>query len=552
MKVTIMTSLLTKWNMNINTAQIWVFLFLLFFFSGNAQSYSVQVQNTELHNEIIGSDINDLNFIINEYKKAGFPSIDIDTLRSSDEIIYIIVAPSLKFPLKLKILNKESNKIIYSEEVGSISEMDHIKNEIIQSGLSSGFPFIKVAFKEYNKEAGTLEFYQEEGRKIYFDTVKLTNDNNLNKNFLSRYLKVNPKEWFNQETINHIPNRFLHLPGWDFEAIDTILFRLERAEPYLSVKRKQKDYADFFVGLTNNNSGTIISGKASLGLFNLFRSAKVLTFEWQRIGKGSQYLSINYYHPGLFKANIFGSAKLEIIRADSSYNRVLSEFKVFGGTNSGIRYGLGYYFEDNSGLSEGKTDNRFSPTDKVNINGIVFSVEKYEFSTIQKNGVSFFSDVVIGKRKVTDSVDNISGGWIKAFANVSYQRKLSSRFGLNFSLSGVYAPLNDQRINEAFQFGGINEFRGVPQKSLSLEQGVSLQSELRLFLQGPTFLFLHLDAAAFNEFGFEQSFPVSVGPGMSISFKTGKLDLAFSFLLKEPYAFSSNVPLFQVGYRANL
>ncbi|QCK13796.1 hypothetical protein DCC35_02985 [Mangrovivirga cuniculi] len=547
-----MTSLLTKWNMYINTAQIWVFLLCASFFPGKAQSYSVQAQNTELHNEIIGSDSDDLDVIINKYQKAGFSSIDIDTIKSSDEVIYIIVAPILKFPLEFKVLKQKTRELIYAADVRDVSELTYIKNKILESGLSSGYPFIKLIFKEYNKEEDELIYYQKEGRKIYFDTVKLTNKNNLNKNFLSRYLKINPAESFDQEKINQIPNRFLHLPGWDYEAIDTILFRLERAQPYLSVKREQKDYADFFVGLTNNNSGTIFTGKASLGLFNLFRSAKVLTLEWQRIRKGSQYLSINYFHPGLIKANIFGSAKLEIIRADSSFNRVLSEFKVFGGTEKGIRYGLGYYFEDNAGLSDGKSDNEFNPTDKVNINGIVLSVEKDEFSFTKRNGVSFFSDVVIGKRKVTDSIENTSGGWIKAFANITYRKELSDRFGVNFSLSGVYAPLNDQRINEVFQFGGINEFRGVPQKSLSLEQGVSLQSELRLFLEGPTYLFLHLDAAAINEFGFEQSFPVSAGPGMSINFETGQLNFAFSFLLNEPYAFSSNVPLFQVGYRANL
>ncbi|NMM47144.1 BamA/TamA family outer membrane protein [Marinigracilibium pacificum] len=539
--------------MYINTAQVLGVLFCLTYSFAFGQNYSIKVQNTDLHYEIVGSDSADLSTIIKKYKKAGYSSIDIDTLYLGNSVVYSINSPLIINPKYILVKDYVSGDTLEFSEVHNWNQFSELRLKILNNYLNNGYPFCQLRFSSNDIHKNTFSYLLNKGRRIYFDTLRINNSNQLNNLFLSKYLQIKPGSEFDQSKIEEINNRMSRLTGWDIQSIDTMIFRLGNAEPYISIKRKNKDYLDFFVGLTNNNSGTVFTGQASLGLFNLFKTGRVLQLEWQRVRAGSQYLLADYYHPYLFSPLFSGEAKLEIIKADSTYNRVRTELKVFGNAGGKVMYGVGYYYEDNSAISNKATENGIRPSDKVNINGILLSADyNSRYSIPEGEKVSFYLDFVFGRRVVKDSVFSESGSWIKAYSNISFKEKINNRLEVKLGLTGLYAPLKGQKVNEAFRFGGINEFRGIPQKALSLEQGASFQSELRLLLERNSFLFMHLDGGVFREYGLGTSYPVSAGPGMSIKFNSGTLDLAFTFLLNEPYAFSSNVPLMQVGYRANL
>ncbi|HRH61145.1 MAG TPA: hypothetical protein PL045_11275, partial [Chitinophagaceae bacterium] len=264
----------------------------------------------------------------------GYISASVDAVKEDTLSVYVKLFVGKKYVWDNLIIHDADNDLLeqagYHLSAFNTKPFDPARVTQLYNGLlyylsSNGYPFAKISLDsiQLRDEKINAALKIDKGNLYSIDSIIITSDKNISKNFLSQYLGIKEHDAYKQNLLDGINKKLAELSflqqsqPWYAEMLN------DGARLHLYLQSKQSNQVNVLVGLLPENQQLggklLVTGEADLALRNAFGNAESITLNWQQLQKKSPRLNILFQRPYLFKSPFGVSFHFELYKLDSFY-----------------------------------------------------------------------------------------------------------------------------------------------------------------------------------------------------------------------------------------
>ncbi|MFN8284816.1 MAG: hypothetical protein U0U67_16450 [Chitinophagales bacterium] len=497
-----------------------------------------------------------------QYIAKGYLEFSIDsTQRKSDSLIaFLHVGEQYEIKNKQPSVKKRKNNAV----VNSVYAINTNKESILKSLENNGYPFAKVTVDSVVLNDKKLEFQYkiEKGKLITVDSFKNFGNSKITKGFIQNYVQIKSKKPYNESKVLNIDKQLQKLPYAELTAPTQILFRDDKADLHLFLKKRKVNSFDFLIGfLPGSNRGKIlITGEVRIHLQNSFKRGEEIFLEWKKLQRQSQLLDVRFNYPFFLNAPIGINFTFNLEKRDSSSLDLAWQLGLPYITKSN-NYVKGFYKYFQTIILA--ADTTFAKTYRKLPNNLDATYNQYGLQAYYENLDYLFNPrkgfdakltASIGTKKIKPSnqitslvdpfdsefqysslYDSVKRKSIKGdlFWSGNYYLPLGKkqRQILKFSINGGSVFNQNLLRNELLRIGGNKLLRGFDEQSIFASTYNVATVEYRYMIQRNSYFFVFFDAAyvhrKFNNTIF-QDVPFGFGAGLTFATKIGIFGLTYA------------------------
>jgi len=461
----------------------------------------------------------EINEILKAYWLSGYFSAKISQL----------VIDSLTEDTSSVLINKgiKSTLTLCEETDFTLDQLNtdklfyHIKDSL-KTLARIGYPFPEINLEStLNSDSSyTICPSLDRGPTFTYDSLYITGTDLVKKPYIYNLLGYKTGVLYNEDLLFKISDRLKQSNVVGLEKPISVIFKNNKAYPVIQLKKNKSSSFNGIIGIQPENGTTIITGLIELNLINSLKRGEEILVKWERFGVNNQLLNLKAELPYIFKSKIGLSGEVDLIRRDSSVNRLESRYGLIYDFNAFHKLGIGYF-----GLSNNQVQNQENfPLQNTSSSNYFFNYgyRKMDYTLNPRKGSLLKLEPSMGKRSVQNegSKTNILtfSATVKKFIPVKKNGSLV--------LEAIGQTINGFNLlpNEQLLAGGINSLRGVDQNSLLVTSWTTQIIEYRyLFEQNSNFNFFienHMNES--NTLGaYTNDMIQSFGVGLNIGLKSG-------------------------------
>ena len=503
-----------------------------------------------------------LDILKKQYIKNGFLEFSIDSTQNKSDSLIAFLHVGEKYEIKNKqtATKKQKNK----NAVNSIYNINETKESILKNLENNGYPFAKISTDSVQLNNNKLEFQYniEKGKLITIDSFINYGNSKITKGFIQNYIQIKSKKPYNESKIINIDKQLQKLPYAELTAPSKILFRDDKADIHLFLKKRKVNSFDFLIGfLPGSNRGKIlITGEVRIHLQNSFKRGEEIFLEWKKLQRQSQLLDVRFNYPFFLNAPIGINFTFNLEKRDSSSLDLAWQLGLPYITKSN-NYVKGFYKYFQTIILA--ADTSFAKTFKKLPNNLDATYNQYGLQAYYENLDYLFNPrkgfdakltASVGTKKIKPSnqITSLTDPFDAEFKYVSLYdsiKRKSIKADL-FWLGNYYLPLGKKQSNilkfsvnggavfnqnllrnELLRIGGNKLLRGFDEQSILASTFNVATIEYRYMIQRNSYFFVFLDVAyvhrKFNNTIF-QDVPFGFGTGLTFATKIGIFGLTYA------------------------
>ncbi len=555
----------------------------IFFFFFLITAFSQDIQDEKFYLALIDKSLNlekslpkgylnkkhsrqELKSLIYKLRNKGFFLASIDSTVRDTAYVYL----GKKFNDIHIELDGSVGEIIKTSSLKrrlSLDKLGKLQREIVEKSENRGYPFAKNFLDsiQINRNEIKGKIFYKPGVFIRFDTLSIKGNVKIKKEFLSRLLRLEKGEAFNQKKLNNIPENITSQSYLSLTESPRVSFQYDRAYIYLSLKKRLSNEINGFLGLfpkSNSSDQLGVSGEFNLKLNNPFGSGKKIEVKWKKLPqRRSQELLLNYQHPFFLKLPFGIRSSLKVFSQDTLFSNVafkagLDVDWIYSGK---IIFSYSLQRSNSNRLDFLQLDEN-SLSDKLakvnsQLYGISWEKNRIEDDFLIRNYWNTSIGLSFGSREIVEPDSSLILKTTKT-NQLNIEGYISTLFPLKKNLAlysltsweGIFAE--KVFFNELFRLGGLRSWRGFSDNSLLASKYIKQSIELRWYSQNTVVL-------AFSDFGYvindviedsQEQYPIGFGVGLKFRSKAGVFDLAYAFGHSNNQSIGLNSSKIHIGY----
>ncbi|MEP2773807.1 MAG: BamA/TamA family outer membrane protein [Fulvivirga sp.] len=441
---------------------------------------------------------------------------------------------------------------------------------ILKLSQNTGFPFASLQLDsiKINDSEVKASINYNPGPFITFDSLSLSGNGAVKKEWLQAYLGITPQQPFNQEAVDRIESKIKNLQFIKLKERPTITFQNEVATVHLNLEKIKSNQIDGIIGFLPNeksDGSTLITGQFDMVLNNIFNSGKRIDVHWQSLKPKSQLLDMGYRHPNLFHSPLHFESSFYLLKEDSTFVNRKGRFE-FQYTPS--NHWLSFFTRlESSRLLLNDTDRQNSEdsrVDEITDFNITYYGLSHQYRNVSAtrvpNGLLTYFEAAIGNKTLRnlDEIQTVNlnekSTQYLFHSKLEWYRSLSKSLGIALKFNGGKL-INDQLfLNDLFRLGGIESVRGFNESFYFASEYAVGTAELRYHYDQASYFFLFADQS-YMYYNLKQNrfedYPLGVGAGLSLQTKRGRLNLVYALGKSDEQPLSFSLSKFHFGYVAN-
>ncbi|EOZ92235.1 outer membrane protein, OMP85 family, putative [Indibacter alkaliphilus LW1] len=515
--------------------------------------------------------------LISEIHQQGYLLPEISQHPIGEDSISLVIDSGVKFEwLDLKqgnlpdpILVKAGVDLkIFQKQAFRYTELSRIFESVLTTSENEGFPFASMRLDSISEKENKISavLLYEPGPLITFDTLKVSGDSKINKQFLSNFLQIRPKDPFSQRKINNSIRKLNELPYLKWSGEPELSFQNEEATLYLPLDDRKINSIDGIIGFLPNElqgSGLLITGQFDLMLYNVAGRGRNYELHWQRFNQTSQSLMVSALEPLVLGSNLDIQASFSLLKEDSTF--LTRDFRL----DFGYRLEEGSYLKfftrrqagdllQVSGLEEALRfpevgDFRFNNYglgfDKSWLDDVFFprrgALAKLEFAIGNKN-------VLVNTAIPEELYDDLEMRTLQYYLKGSIEKYFykNLNWGVYSRLVGGLMENPNLFANDLFRLGGLRTFRGFNENFFFANNYVYLNFEPRYYFDTYSYFMIFADVGRLENSvqNLPVDFPFAAGIGFSLETGNGIFNFIYALGGSNVQDFALNLSKIHFGY----
>jgi len=437
--------------------------------------------------------------------------------------------------------------------------------KISDAYVNEGYPFTKVMLDSMivldNSIKGRMAI--DSGPEITFDSLVINEGLKTKNSFLQNHLRINYGKKFQQRPLDGISRRINSLGFLELRKPAEISFQNNNATLYLDLEEKKANRFDGILGfLPRENEGDklLITGELDLRLRNLFGGGQNVDITWRGTKPRSQVLDLNYIHPYPFGIPLKAGFSYHLLKEDTNFVNLNAQISLSIPVSINGQLSLFYKNKRSNVLSAEFFSSRDNLDNRLNGYGLAFDINNQDNPFVPKNGYRVrLSAEVSGKKvirnslfpqEVYDSV-RINSNQYAFEADIAFSIPINRYLNLYSNISGGSVINDEIFINDLYRIGGINSLRGFTENQFFASNYILGSTELRLFFEQYSYLFLFIDQS-YLQFNLESSnfrdYPTGLGVGLSLFTESGSFNFVYALGRTDDQPLSINLSKIHFGY----
>jgi hypothetical protein len=541
-----------------------ILIFLFFFQNYFGQHLYLKISSKETSEKTTIDSINynklhkDAKSIKNEVTKVskiliqmGYFTIQNEELKKQNDSTFTINLSLGKRTQHLYIIIDKNQELINTKKDTlkiKIEKTEDFLNQHLNTLEKKGQPLALVQLVNFrnqnNKLIADLDIKNKTKRTI--NEIILNENSKFPRSHLLQLKRLFSNKTFNQETLKKLTIEIEKFRFIKQTKKPEILFTKDSTKIYIYLEKNKSNTFDGFIGFNNIDSKPKLNGYLDLKLTNILNSGEKLNLFWKSNGNQQKTFDANIELPYIFKSSFAIKAQLNIFKQDSTFQNAKTEID------------LGYYFKHNTRIYIGYQSTESS--DIQNKNNTTISDYKSNFLTTElehtnsNNNNFLFPEKTKLNIKIGIGSRNTNNQNNKQFfttINTSHNFYLNHKNIINITNHNFYLKSNKYIINELFRIGGTNSIRGLNENILQSNLATLLMTEYRYLFNQNFYLHTIIDYGYFTDKTLNISSNIkSLGIGMGLATKNGKLNIAFANGTYKPLNKTISTPIFHIAYKA--
>jgi len=551
---------------------MWMLISGAFFSTVNAQNeYSLIIHPVDYDSSLLKAELNLKTSFLNkqecsqyllrlpDYLQAkGYISSSVDSIAVSDLQTVI----SLFIGRKYKSLNLHTNSQgkIYLQQIGwdeqisknqnlQFSDYKKMSDDLLNHFEDHGYPFAKVFLDSVAITDTTINaaLQVDSGFPYRIDSVRMYGPAKISRNFIHRYLDIQPGSPYNKTKLGKIDQRLLELPyleqsqPWDLTMLNT------GGLVNLYLQQKKSNQINVLAGFLPSNQQLggklLLTVDANLQLQNAFGGGENFALLWQQIQPKSPKLHLQFTQPYMFNSPFGADFLFDLNKRDSSFLNINAQV--------GLLYTISPRRTAKITLQSQQTNllqidtisikTRKQLPDVADVSslnlGLSYDVSNTDYKFNPRRGNDFSFSISSGNKTIKKSnsitqIKDTSFNYSKLYDSIRLKT-----YSLRMNLKGaIYLKTGKQTVlktginagwfespsyfrNEMFQIGGYRLLRGFDEESIYTNRYAVGTVEYR-YLIG-----LNSNFFVFSDFGLSTNSIIKqsnsyLGAGGGISFET--------------------------------
>lgn len=510
---------------------------------------------------------------IQQYRLKGYALAAVDSFDFKGDTCKIWWYSGAKYEFGLITMNDDTrellnlaglNKYNWNAKNLDSNAVSSFLIDVVNYLVNNGFPFAKAYFKDivFDKNKVNLRLELDKGRYITYDTLEITGNLRLSKNYLQRYLRLMPGNSYRHADVQNSTKLLRNLPFAQSKSEPTVSFVNDVAIVNLKLDANNASRFDFIIGILPGTSsiggrGFLLTGEILADLQNKFGVGERINVFFRRLEFEDQEIKLGFSYPYLFNTAFGADFSFELRRnrgLSVDINTVLggqyiidgnSLIKIFWNLRSGrltkidtarlvqtmrLPPNLDYNYSGGGlELVRQNYDYKFNPSRgwELNLNlgaGVRSIIKNNEILSINAENVDFTA--------LYDSI-NLNTLQLNVVLSGTLFMPISNRITLKNNIQGgVRFDQGKALENEIFRIGGHRLLRGFDELSIFTNLYAIYTAELRLLIDRNSYLSLpFIDIARMRVLAEGQTlWDNALGVGMGINFATqiGIFNISFA------------------------
>ncbi len=501
---------------------------------------------------------------------AGYISASIDSLHADSSSVYMRLFLGEKYiwddiwvdEKDWYLLNQLGfNRATFHNKPFDRQKVSHVYNLLLDYFGSNGYPFAKVGLDSMAINGGKINarLNIDKGLVYHIDSIIVTGNIKLSRNFLYRYLDIKPHDIYQQNKLDKINQRLAELPyaeqsqSWGISMLNT------GANINLFLQARRSNQVNILVGFLPANQDLggklLLTGDATLDLRNPLGNGETLGVNWQQLQSQSPRLNLVFQRPYIFNSPFGFNFNFELYKKDSSYiniNALAGVQYILSANQSGMVYIQSQTTKVvNIDTATVIATKQLPPVIDVSSISLAlqydFNNTNYRFNPRKGNElqlITSFGNKNIKKSNAILQIKDPTFNYAKLYDSLqpnSYQFKVRVSAAHYFPLgrqSTVKAAANigwyqspSYFQNELFQIGGYKLLRGFDEESIYTNRFAVGSLEYRYLLGQNSYLFAFTDGGWAKYQSIEADFShtyLGIGIGLAFETKTGVFNISFA------------------------
>ena len=566
MEVAIVTSLRTKWDMDIYSGQerllyatklsktlrtaaacllVWSIICVGAVGTAHAQGYVIRLQSQDPVASQVLSKLDDtrrydsvqviqaLQQLVSGLHVIGYVQAGLESLLWQGDSVSGSLAAGSRMFLQIEMDGTQRTSSWQGLQTGTSFRRD------LERHLNDGYPFARLYFEEARVSNDTLTAVLgvEKGPLIVFDSLQVTGADRTRPTFLQKLLFISPGTPYSDRTFQGITNRINSSGYLRVAAAPRVEFYDGKADVSLELDELQVNQIDGIIGFLpdqNNETGRLlVTGQVEADLNNLFGSGKRIYVNWENFNVSSQKLKVAYDHPVLFGSPLDFNGSFQQLKQDSSFvSRVVHAG--FALPLSGFwKLAFGVDLRRNSLLSPGNlqdAEELLNADSRLNQYGMGVTYTRLNDILLPTSGVSAGFHVGVGQKEIIENA-SVNGELYNDILLKSIQttteahfQNYTSLFKSSVFVQQAYAGTIINReifTNDLFRFGGLDRLRGFNESQFfARHYGIGVL-EWRFLFQKESYFVSFIDQAAIASDNNQWLYALGMGGGMVLKVNNG-------------------------------
>lgn len=501
--------------------------------------------------------IEKLNEFKNDFQDQGYLAVSIDSLNFvKDEATATIHVGKKYIWQKLNLTNLEPQAQEYfskkqknkPDTYVNIRDLSSVKSNLVSFYNDRGYPFVKVAFSDFNIEDSTVNAILKvvKGQFYLIDTIIIKGGVKISQNYISKVTDIEKGDFFNQSKFNEIDKNIENISFLSEVKPAEIEFKQNNIDLYLYLKKRKANMFNGIVGFLPDDEGKLlITGELTLNLLNSFARGEEILLKWEKLESSTQKLNIGFSYPYIFKSNFGIDFDFELYKKDSTYLNLNSGLGIrwFVSNNEYIKAYYRYKSTTQIAKDKSKISSNYADV-KSNLFGLSYYLSNVDYRFNPRKGIIVDMYAGTGFKSIintqeTDSL-NIDDKSIEIDLGLDFDvyfpiyRNFVFHFGNKTRYLDQFVDSEKEKLlfeNELYRFGGANSLRGFDE-SIFLASIYSIQNiEVKyLFDKNSSFYAFWNGAYYYQKIssGLTEDFPWGFGVGLSFDTNSGIFSLSYA------------------------
>jgi len=501
-----------------------------------------------------------LSLKLDSLRTNGYLSASVDSIQNKDGKYHVFTFLGRKYQVK-KVVNNgvdqdRFNFYFQNKESLSWSTIQQKKRDILIDYVNDGYIKAKASFQEveFDGDSITVSLSFDKNSQFILDSIRLTGDIGIKKQYLLTTLKIEEGEVLNESFFNKI-NTQIDNSSY-MEMSEPVSFHVtgdNKAVVYLPIQEKAANEFDLLIGFLPNpnprvsNSNLLVTGEGRLQLFNPFGGGREFFVDYKQLQPESPRLTADLYFPRFLNQSFGVEGSFELQKQDTSFVSLYGSF--------GLRYdfavnqNVSITFEPSRSFIQ-NVDTAFIKQNLSLPSSVDFSQNlfqtKYRWLNTNRlknpsKGFTINALAAIGNRTITSnenvtSLENQSGF---EFASL-YDGVNDDKIITEFNFTGQYFfPIGDRNTvlvqnhsalkqanqffeNDLYRIGGFKTIRGFDEQSFLASKYTVNTAEYRFLLNESSFFSVFSDWALIDNEQLEINNQLfGIGTGLDLSTQAG-------------------------------